>query len=92
MEQQSNAQSQAGQGGNNSNRSTGPAEDSTIKGATAPGNVDKKNLKKQGGWGNLQDKTLHDVKEMLHSEFPSNYRDAVEQYFKKLADRPAASK
>ena len=92
MEQQANAQSQAGQGGNNSNRSTGPAEDSTIKGATAPGNVDKKNLKKQGGWGNLQDKPLHDAKDLLSKEFPSNYRDAVEQYFKKLAERPAASK
>jgi hypothetical protein len=92
MEQQANAQAQAGQGDNNSNRSTGPAEDSSIKGAPAPGNVDKKNLKKQGGWGDLQNKPLPEAKDLLNREFPSNYRDAVEQYFKKLADRPAASK
>ncbi len=92
MEQQANAQSQPGQGGNNSNRSTGPAEDSTIKGATAPGNVDKKDLKKQGGWGNLPAKPLSEAKDLLSKEFPSNYRDAVEQYFKKLAEHPAASK
>ena len=58
MEQQSNAQAQAGQGENNSNRSSGPAGDSSIKGATAPGDVDKKNLKKQGGWGDLPAKPL----------------------------------
>jgi hypothetical protein len=90
MEQQANAQAQAGQGDNNSNRSTGPADDSSIKGATAPGNVDKKNLTKQGAWGNLQDKQINSAKAAIGRDFPSNYRDAVEQYFKKLANRPAS--
>jgi hypothetical protein len=89
-EQQSNPQAQQGQGENNSNRSSGPAEDSSIKGATAPGNVDKKNLKKQGSWGNLQEKQLNDAKNLLNRDFPSNYHDAVEQYFKKLATRSAS--
>jgi hypothetical protein len=89
-EQQANPQSQQSQGENNSNRSSGPAEDSSIKGATAPGNVDKKNLKKQGAWGNLQDKQLKDAKALLNRDYPSNYHDAVEQYFKKLATRPPA--
>jgi hypothetical protein len=89
-EQQSNPQAQQDQGENNSNRSSGPAEDSSVKGATAPGNVDKKNLKKQGSWGNLQDKQLKDAKNLLNRDFPSNYHDAVEQYFKKLATRPAS--
>lgn len=82
-----NPQSQAGQGDNNSNRSAGPAEDSGIKGATAPGDVDKKNLKKQGAWGNLQGKPLNEAKSLLNRDFPSNYREAVEQYFKKLANQ-----
>ena len=89
-EQQSNPQAQQSEGENNSNRSSGPAEDSSIKGATAPGNVDKKNLKKQGSWGNLQDKQLKEAKNLLNRDFPSNYHDAVEQYFKKLATRPAS--
>lgn len=89
MEQEANPQSQSGQGENNSNRSTGPAEDSGIKGATAPGNVDKKNLKKQGAWGNLPYQQLKEAKNRLNNEFPSNYRDAVEEYFKKLAEKPA---
>jgi hypothetical protein len=89
-EQQANPQAQPGQGDNNSNRSTGPADDSGIKGATAPGNVDKKNLKKQGAWGNLQDKEIKRAKDAINRDFPSNYREAVEQYFKKLANRPAS--
>ena len=89
-EQQANPQAQPGQGDNNSNRSTGPADDSGIKGATAPGNVDKKNLKKQGAWGGLQDKQIERAKATLNRDFPSNYREAVEQYFKKLANRPAS--
>jgi hypothetical protein len=88
MEQQANPQAQQGQGDNNSNRSSGPAEDSSIKGATAPGNVDKKNLKKQGAWGGLQDKQISEARQLLNKDFPSNYRDAVEQYFKKLAEKP----
>jgi hypothetical protein len=87
-EQQQNPQAQQSQGENNSNRSSGPAEDSSIKGATAPGNVDKKNLKKQGSWGDLQGRQLNEAKNLLSREYPSNYHDAVEQYFKKLATRP----
>ena len=90
MEQQANPQPQPGQGDNNSNRSSGPAEDSSIKGATAPGTVDKKNLKKQGAWGNLQERQLREAKALLNKDFPSNYREAVEQYFKKLASNPAS--
>jgi hypothetical protein len=89
-EQQANAQAQAGQGENNSNRAGGPADDSRIKGATAPGNVDKKNLKKQGSWGSLPPKDEARALNMLNRDFPPNYRQAVEEYFKKLAKRPSA--
>lgn len=90
-EAQANPQSQSSpDGGNNSNRSNGPAEDSSIKGATAPGNVDKRNLKKQGSWGGLPPGKVTDAKQLLNREFPSNYRQAVEEYFKKLAKTPAS--
>ena len=56
----------------------------------APGEVDKKKLNKQGSWGNLQDKPLDEAKNLLNRDFPSNYREAVEQYFKKLATKPAS--
>lgn len=89
-EQQANAQAQSGQGDNSSNRSSGPADDSMLKGATAPGNVDKKNLKKQGAWGGMQPREIGPAQNLLNKEFPSNYRQAVEEYFKKLAKNPSS--
>jgi hypothetical protein len=84
--QQSQAQQQRG---NDSNRSNRPAEDSMIKGATAPGNVDPNTKKKPGSWGGLPPKAATEAENRLNREFPSNYRRAVEEYFKKLAKSPA---
>jgi hypothetical protein len=82
-------QSQSQQRENNSNQSNNPAQDSMLKGATAPGNVDKKNLKKRGTWGGLPAKQATEAESRLNREFPSNYRRAVEEYFKKLATTPS---
>ena len=78
-----------GSGQNNTNQSNGPAADSTLKGATAPGEVDPKEFKKQGGWGALPPRDETRAKNLINQEFPAHYRQAVEQYFKKLANRRA---
>jgi hypothetical protein len=83
-------QSQSQQSENNSsNRSNNPAQDSMLKGATAPGNVDPNTKKKPGSWGGLPAKQASEAESRLNREFPSNYRRAVEEYFKKLATTPA---
>jgi tetratricopeptide (TPR) repeat protein len=82
-----------GSGKNSSNNSSSPAQDSTVKGATAPGLTDPKKLSKEGSWGNLQSKEEQaKAKQMIHRNFPSHYRQAIETYFKKLASRPATEK
>ena len=43
----------------------------------------------QGTWGGLPPKQVTDAENRLNHEFPSNYRRAVEEYFKKLANTPA---
>jgi hypothetical protein len=90
QQQQAMAQSQSSQGENGNNRPNSPAEDSAIKGATAPGNVDPKHYKKQGKWGNLTPKEISDAEQQINRDFPSNYREAMLEYFKKLANRPAS--
>jgi hypothetical protein len=85
-------QSQSQQQPNNSNQSNRPAEDSMLKGATAPGNVDPNKKKKAGTWGGLPPKAATEAENRLNREFPSNYRRAVEEYFKKLANTPAGKK
>jgi hypothetical protein len=85
-QQQSQSQQQPE---NNSNRSNRAAEDSMLKGATAPGNVDPNKKKRAGIWGGLPPKAATEAENRLNHEFPSNYRRAVEEYFKKLATKPA---
>ena len=77
---------------NNSNQSGSPAQDSQVKGATAPGQVDKKHFKDSGNWGNLDDKERAKVKNLISRDFPAHYRQAVEEYFKKLANRESRPK
>ncbi len=81
----------AGQGkgklGGKANKSTSPAGDSRVKGSTAPGEVDKKKLKPGANWGNLDDKERAKVKNLISRDFPAHYRQAIEEYFKKLATR-----
>ena len=78
-----------GEGGGGGNQPDAPAGDSTVKGSTAPGEVDPKEFNKQGGWGELPPKQQTEARAILNRDFPSHYRDAVEEYFKKLATRRA---
>lgn len=87
-EQQSGGGGGGGQGGNQ-NQSGGAAGDSSVKGATAPGEVDKKDIGNKAGWGSLAPKKAAEAKNVINRNFPSHYREAIEQYFKKLANRPA---
>lgn len=78
-----------GDGSGKSNNSANPAQDSRVKGSTAPGEVDKKDFSKQGRWGDLPEKEQAKAQNLINRNFPSHYRQAIESYFKKLANRPA---
>ena len=80
-----------GQGGS-SNNSSGGAEDSSVKGAEAAGETDKKQFDNKGNWGNLPEKDLTKAKNDLNKNFPSHYEQAIEKYTKKLATRAAKKK
>jgi hypothetical protein len=80
-----------GQGGN-SNQSSNPANDSSVKGTEAPGDVDKKKFGKDGQWGNMPDKEQAKAKSDLNRNFPSHYQRAIDQYFRKQTERIAKPK
>lgn len=80
-----------GQGGN-SNQSSNPANDSSVKGSEAPGDVDKKKFSKDGQWGNLPEKDQAKAKSDLNRNFPSHYQRAIDQYFRKQTERIAKPK
>jgi hypothetical protein len=88
VEEQNGGGGGGGPGGQ-SNRSASPADDSRIKGSTAPGKVDPKKFKNEKEWGDLPDKVRAKAKELIAREFPAHYRDAMDEYSKKAANRPA---
>lgn len=62
-----------------------PAPDSRIMGGKGPGEVARKNIGGESGWGNLPPKEREEAMQQIGRDFPSHYRDAIEQYFRRLA-------
>lgn len=83
-QQQAAQQSQQGGKGGDGN----PLPDSIIKGSTAPGEVDKRDIGNKSGWGALPPKQQTRAKNLIDRELPPHYRNAIEQYLRKLATRP----
>jgi hypothetical protein len=75
------AMGQAGDG----QQSATPMPDSMPGGTKGPGNVDAKDIGDKAGWGDLPPKERQQALQQLGKDFPSHYRDVIEEYFRKLA-------
>lgn len=62
-----------------------PMQESQIAELKAPGNVDHKDVGHSDGWGNLNDKDREKAMQEIGREFPSHYREVIEEYFRRLA-------
>ncbi len=85
----SSSASAGGQGSPQGSPSGNPMQDSQIGGGKGPGEVDPKDLGHGDNWGGLPDKAETDAKNLINRQFPQHYRQAVEEYLKKLAERSA---
>ncbi|HCS50974.1 hypothetical protein [Rubinisphaera sp.] len=85
LEQQAGGGGGAGSG--SQNNPNAPAQESRVKGSTAPGEVDEKDLGTQDGWGNLPPKDQAKAKQILGTLFPPHYQRAIEAYNRKAAQR-----
>jgi hypothetical protein len=85
--QQSQSASSAGgeQGGT-------PMEDSRIAELKAPGKVEPREIGDRAGWGNLPEKDRGKALQEIGREFPSHYREVIEEYFRRLAAEESADK
>jgi hypothetical protein len=79
------AKSAGGGGSQGSIRSSSPAPDSMPLTGKGPGNVTKKDIGHQSGWGELPPKDRQEALQQIGKDFPAHYRDVIEQYFRKLA-------
>ena len=71
-------QLQGGQGNN-------PADTERILRQKGPGNILERNIGTQSGWGELPAKQREAALMQIEKEFPSHYRDIIEQYFRQMA-------
>lgn len=85
-------QQQSGGGGSSSgdsdNQARGSgADQSTIKGSTADGEADHKDVTEAGQWGLLDQQAQARARELIRQQFPSNFLDAIGRYTKKIAEQ-----
>lgn len=79
-----------GGGGQSGGQPSGnPADESYLGGQQGPGQTDRKDIGHKDNWGDLPPKAQTAAKNMLDRQFPPHYRQAVEEYLKKIAERPA---
>ena len=79
-------QQQAGSAGDNKRPSI-PAGDSRAMSGRGPGRVVRRGIGAKMGWGNLPSKKREEALQQVNREFPAHYREVIEQYFRKLADK-----
>jgi len=85
-------QQQQQQQSSSRNRSVRPADQSLPMQGKGPGEVANKNIGNRSGWGELPAKERDEALQPVGKEFPSHYRDIIEQYFRKLAAEDAEAK
>jgi hypothetical protein len=86
-EQMKQAQSASAAGGQPSGS---PMQDSQIAELKGPGKVEPRDIGHGTDWGNLPEKDREKALQEIGREFPSHYREVVEEYFRRLAaEEPA---
>ena len=88
LEDQQQQQDQGGGGGGGGSGQGGegtPMDDSRIAGGKGAGDVQKRDIGAEDGWGNLPPHEREEALQQIGREFPPHYREAIEQYFKRLA-------
>ena len=62
-----------------------PTDESRIMQQLGEGNVVERNIGNQSGWGELPARQREAALMQIEREFPSHYRDIIEQYFRQMA-------
>jgi len=62
-----------------------PAQESNPLGGKSDGGVPPKKIGSEADWGNLPPKQREEALQQISKEFPSHFREVIEEYFRKLA-------
>jgi hypothetical protein len=92
IEEMEKQQQQQQGGGSGQQQSSNPAQESRIMQGRGPGDVDRKPIGSKSGWGDLPPKQRQEALQQIGKDFPSHYREVIEQYFRKLAGEENSNK
>lgn len=84
-DQQQQQQQQQSSAGGPSSPDSKPAQNSQVAPLKGEGKVDKKDIGSKSDWGSLPPKEREAALQQIGKEFPAHFRDAIEQYFRKIA-------
>ncbi|MCS7236709.1 MAG: hypothetical protein NZ899_00380 [Thermoguttaceae bacterium] len=70
-------------------RSQAPAQESLPLGGKGAGDVAPRTLGGKSDWGTLPPKDREEALQVIGRTFPPQYRQVIEQYFRRLAEEPA---
>jgi hypothetical protein len=84
-DRQQQQQSQNSSGGRAMPQPSQAMPDSRIARMQGAGEVDRRRIGNTSGWGDLPPKQREEALQQIGKDFPPHYRDAIEQYFRKLA-------
>lgn len=87
--QKQQQQSSAPSGGQQAQQ---PMQDSQLTPMKAPGDVERRDIGHSSGWGNLPEKDREKALQDIGREYPSHYREVIEEYFRRLAAEESAEK
>jgi hypothetical protein len=91
-EDQAKKNAQAAAAASGQSQPSTPMQDSQIAELKAPGKVDRKDVGHKAGWGNMNDKDREKAMQEIGREFPSHYREVIEEYFRRLAAEESGDK
>lgn len=91
-QQRQQQQAQAAAGGGSGQPGGSPMQESQIAELKAPGTIERRDIGHGTGWGNLPEKDREKALQEIGREFPSHYREVIEQYFRRLASEEAADR
>jgi hypothetical protein len=86
LEDESKSNSNASpKGGSPTQQPRNPLPDSRPMAGKGPGKVPDRNVGSRSGWGDLPAKEREEAMQTIGRDYPSHYRDVIEQYFRRLA-------
>ncbi len=86
IEEASRKQKKTQMASRGSTRSASPAEESLPLEGKGAGEAPRRPLGGPAKWGDLPPKDREEALQMIYREFPPHYRQAIEQYFRRLAE------